>query len=85
MTRVLVDFAISWPSTSWIVWSCHVKHYIIEIFEIVFWCTIGTVIRFIVSIVCIIWAKLWILSMDVDKLIILKRHIFFDEVINTFT
>ena len=82
MARSLINFAIARSSSSRIVWSSHIKHDIIEVFKVVLGCRIC---RFISSSIVIIWTEFWVFSVDINKLIVLKRHVLFDEIIDTLT
>ena len=84
MAAVLIAFAIARTSSSRIGRCGHIKHHIIEIFKVVIR-TCCIVARFSSSRVLCICSEFGILSMYINKLIILERHIFFDEIIDCFT
>ena len=84
VTGVLITFAIARTSSSRIGGCGHVKHDIIEIFEVVI-CTSCVVAWFSSARVLGICSEFGILGMYINKLIILDRHIFLDKIIDCFT
>ena len=59
--------------SSFSIWSCHVKHHIIKII-------IYIVILLLIVIIATSLRFRWILQLNINHLVILKVHIFFDEI-----
>jgi len=84
MTGVLIHLAITRTTTTRIVWCCHIKHNIIKVFEVVFIASTIVVFGTIsISIRICILSEFWVFRVNINELIVLERHIFFDEIINT--
>ena len=81
---VLIAFAIARASSSGIGWRGHIEHDIVEVFIVVI-CACSVAAWFSSSWVLCIRGEFGILSVHIDKLVFLERHIFFDEIIHCFT